>query len=368
MMPYNNKNFKTVPIFSDIKNNPNMKTKKFFPTFILTCVLATNLLAQIQEVVSDSPPLAAETSLEAESLPPSVTAYLKQASETSGQGNHLSAIRLYEKAIAESPENNPQTARIYLYRGQHYALINESKKAVNDYSRALELDKTLFDAYLSRALTYQSLNEPEKAINDYNRALRFSDSSATMLSFLLDNRGNAQMMRGNYESAYNDFAQANKLVPDNTQFLTHLGQSLNELQRHEEALTIFKKVAQRDENAPLTYLYMGFTLSQMRHYREAVVAYDRALTLQPNDANALNNRGLARFNLLDLEGALSDINKSIELYPNSPYAFRNRGLVNISLRQTAQGCADLKQAIKLGYSATYNTEVEVFYAHYCTEK
>ncbi len=298
----------------------------------------------------------------------SVTALLQQASQAGGQGNHLTAIRLYEQAILKSADNQIYTAKIFLYRGQHYAMINEFKKAVNDYSRALELDQTLFDAYLSRGILYQSLGEPEKAINDYNRALRFSDSSATMLSFLLDNRGNAQIARGNYAAAHADFLKATQLVPDNTQLMTHLAQSLNDLQRHEEALEIFRAIAQKEENSPLTYLHIGFTLSQMRHYREAIVAYDQALTLQPNDANALNNRGLARFNLLDLDGALTDINRSIELYPNSAYAFRNRGLVNISLRQTAQGCADLKQAIKLGYSANYNTEVEAFYVHYCTEK
>lgn len=338
-----------------------MKTKNRFALLLLINVsLAVCTFAQTIE-----PSEAAETSLE---TAPSVSALMQQASQVGGQGNHLTAIRLYEQAILKSIDNQAYTAKIYLYRGQHYAMVSDFKRAINDYSRALELDQTLFDAYLSRAILYQSLDEPEKAINDYNRAMRFSDSSATMLSFLLDNRGNAKMVRGDYTSAYTDFLKATQLIPDNTQFMTHLAQSLNELQRHEEALEIFKTIARKEENSPLNYLHIGFTLSQMRHYREAIVAYDRALTLQPNDANALNNRGLARFNLLDLEGALTDINRSIELYPTSSYAFRNRGLVNISLRQTAQGCADLKQALKLGHAANPNSEVEAFYAHYCTEK
>lgn len=338
-----------------------MKTKnRFALLFSIIFFLAFSAFAQTVEQNETT-----ETTTETD---PSVGVLVQQASQAGGQGNHLTAIRLYEQVIIKSVDNQSYTAKIYLYRGQHYAMINDFKKAVNDYSRALELDQTLFDAYLSRAILYQSLDEPEKAINDYNRAIRFSDSSATMLSFLLDNRGNAKMARGDYESAYTDFVKATQFVPDNTQLMTHLAQSLNELQRHEEALEIFKTIARIEENSPLNYLHIGFTLSQMRHYREAIVAYDRALTLQPNDANALNNRGLARFNLLDLEGALSDINRSIELYPTSSYAFRNRGLVNISLRQTAQGCADLKQAIKLAHVTNPNSEVEVFYAHYCTEK
>lgn len=338
-----------------------MKTKnRFALLFLMNISFAFSVFAQTIEQTE-----ATETIPETD---PSVSALMQQASHAGGRGNHLTAIRLYEQAILKSVDNQAYTAKIYLYRGQHYALINDLKKAVNDYSRALELDQTLFDAYLSRAILYQSLDQPEMAINDYNRAMRFSDSSEAMLSFLLDNRGNAKMARGNYEAAHADFLKATQLVPDNTQFMTHLAQSLNELERHEEALEIFKAIARKEENSPLNYLHIGFTLSQMRHYREAIVAYDRALTLQPNDANALNNRGLARFNVLDLEGALSDINRSIELYPSSPYAFRNRGLVNISLRQTAQGCADLKQALKLGTAANPNSEVQAFYVHYCTEK
>lgn len=83
---------------------------------------------------------------------------LTKADAENSKRNYLTAIKHYDEAIALEPNNG----KLYLYRGQDYAMLNEFRKAEQDYSKAISLLPQSFDGYLSRAILYYTINRLEE--------------------------------------------------------------------------------------------------------------------------------------------------------------------------------------------------------------
>ncbi|MFM2269469.1 MAG: hypothetical protein RL757_2910 [Bacteroidota bacterium] len=289
---------------------------------------------------------------------------VKQASEANAQQNYLTAIRNYDQIIAQLGENET-AAKFYFYRGQNRTFLDQNDRARTDYDRALALQPRYFDAFLARAVLFMNTDEPENAINDFNMAIRYSDSSATILSFLLNNRGLAKRNRADFEGAIRDFRQAAIYVSTNQSTRENLAAVLLETNQTAAAIEIYEKLLAETPNSANLQMLLGMAHAQNKEFDKAISAYTQALELQPNQPAALNNRGLAHFNMHNYSAALTDINHSIDLYPNDPYAFRNRGMIRVALRQRSAGCEDFQKAIELGFSKRYDLEVAQFIKKYC---
>jgi tetratricopeptide (TPR) repeat protein len=116
------------------------------------------------------------------------------------------ALRYYELAIAadpalELPYNN--RANLYSAQGRH-AL------AVADYSRALEKNPELAEAWNGRCWSRLFVeNAAGDALADCNEALRLRPNSPATL----DSRGYAFLLRGEYDKALADFRTAAEALP-----------------------------------------------------------------------------------------------------------------------------------------------------------
>lgn len=283
------------------------------------------------------------------------------AGEENAKGNYLKAIELYSLIIAADPTNS----RWYYYRGQDFNMISDNKGAESDYSRAIALDPQYYDAYLSRAILYYSLDQAEKSINDYNQALRYLPDEK-MRVFIYNNRGNAKVLRKDFDGAYKDFLKAYTIEPESITTLDNMGKILNRLERGDEALFYFRKMLELDSTNLSAHSDLGYTFLNLQRFHESIEQYNKVLIKNPNSPLALSNRGLAKMNLSDFIGALDDANRAIQLYPQSAYAFRNRGLIHVAMSKRAEGCADFKQALQSGFTHKYDSEVEELYKHYCS--
>ncbi len=65
---------------------------------------------------------------------------------------------------------DPQMAIAYQYRGVVYALINDSEKAIADYSQSLKYGASS-DCYYNRAVQYHSTGQLDRALKDYQASL-----------------------------------------------------------------------------------------------------------------------------------------------------------------------------------------------------
>ena len=83
----------------------------------------------------------------------------------SERGEYDKAIEGFSKEI----ELRPYDAETYEERGKIYVKIGEYDKAIADFSEAIKLIPTLTDAYFERAMTYLRMNNLECARQDFDK-------------------------------------------------------------------------------------------------------------------------------------------------------------------------------------------------------
>jgi len=79
----------------------------------------------------------------------------------------------YANAIADADHAialDPKLARAYNLRGTALRAAGDPRKAIEDFSKAVELEPNL-DNYFQRASTYQRIGDHAKAIADFGKAL-----------------------------------------------------------------------------------------------------------------------------------------------------------------------------------------------------
>lgn len=113
------------------------------------------------------------------------------------------AIKDFDQALLNNSKNNYLT---YCERGTTYQLLGDAKKAIEDYSLALEI-KPNFDAYNSRGLLQIEQENFAEAIEDFNEAINFKPSEANCFY----SRGFAKAQLNQNEEAMDDFLQAGEL-------------------------------------------------------------------------------------------------------------------------------------------------------------
>lgn len=85
-------------------------------------------------------------------------------------GNYGDAVRLYTEALARDPDLKDFNAKLYFNRAMALARLGENKNAVDDCSRALEIDERYLKALLKRAKLYIELEQFDASIKDAEAA------------------------------------------------------------------------------------------------------------------------------------------------------------------------------------------------------
>jgi tetratricopeptide (TPR) repeat protein len=85
--------------------------------------------------------------------------------------------------------------------------LGDTKKAIEDYTSAINLKPNFAYAYNNRGNAYLDLGDAKKAIADYNRAIAIDPKYALAYK----NRGDAYLKLGEKAAAKKDFQTAAKL-------------------------------------------------------------------------------------------------------------------------------------------------------------
>ncbi|MDA8014944.1 MAG: tetratricopeptide repeat protein [Gammaproteobacteria bacterium] len=146
-------------------------------------------------------------------------------------------------------------ASLYNNRGVAYGHTGAYDRAVNDYTKALELNPKLFLAYTNRGDAYSNKRDYDRAIADHNKALEIQPDYAP--AYL--NRGNAYCGKTDLDRAIADYTKALEI----------------------------------DSSIPLAHSHRGHAYYDKGEYDQAIADYDTALKLNPNDERTIRYRALA---------------------------------------------------------------------------
>ena len=190
------------------------------------------------------PEQAAELLQRARELRPDDPATLHTVAEAlRTQGRIEEALATYRAVLEIDPEYAPSHAAlgIALYQMQRYTAGIESME------RALALDPRLPVAgslHLFMGQAWHELGDPAAAVDQYERALR--------------------------------------LEPRNPEALDHLAMARFGEQRYEEALALYRTLAEIDPDNALTHSNLGAALYHLGRHEEALRSIRRALALNPD--------------------------------------------------------------------------------------
>lgn len=129
-------------------------------------------------------------------------------------GEPLKAIEDYTRVI----ELNPAHAYAFNHRGNAYYDLGSFEQVIKDYSRAIELKPDYGDAYYNRANLYLEMKNYELAISDYTSAIQLMDNDAEAYN----RRGRAYLAGGKTDAAKADFQKAIELAPQNNEYIKDL--------------------------------------------------------------------------------------------------------------------------------------------------
>jgi tetratricopeptide (TPR) repeat protein len=124
---------------------------------------------------------------------------------------HLKAIEFYGKSIFLAERLGFASNFIavnYNNRGVAYAGSNQHENAIENYNRAIELNRDCAEAYYNRGVTYYDLNQPERTIKDFNVGIELNQNYAEAYW----NRGIAYQKIGKYKEAAQDLKKSGILL------------------------------------------------------------------------------------------------------------------------------------------------------------
>jgi tetratricopeptide (TPR) repeat protein len=147
------------------------------------------------------------------------------------QGVAYGGLKQYEKAIedfSKAIDLNPKYADAYNNRGNAYREIKQHEKAIEDYNKAIEHNPNLAVAYNNRGLAYRKIKQYERAIEDHDKAIELNPKYAVAYN----NRGNAYREIKQHEKAIEDYSKAIELNPKYADAYANRG--ITQLQTNEE--------------------------------------------------------------------------------------------------------------------------------------
>lgn len=312
----------------------------------------------------------------------------------------------YSKGVLNCNEAirlSPNLVRAYLYRGCLKYSIRLYNHAINDLTKALQIDQSCSHAYYNRALCHIRLGNLSHAAKDFAIVLSLAGAGEARHMKLLEletyvNRGLVHYEHKDFENAIVDFEHALDLVIqsndlhrirslkhkliytigqchhrlaefslaikryeecENTEHTTvdtvfrhdiwiALGNSYMEMKSERMQITaahFFERVLHENPLHEQARLNLGYCLRQRGLFQRAWTQFSSLLHIHPNHIQALEARAIVCLQMNHPTEAFIDLNQALRLQPSSAQLLTNRGVIQQYLGNNQNAMADYRAAI-----------------------
>jgi len=221
------------------------------------------------------------------------------------------------------------------------------EQAVENFSKAIELNYNLASAYSNRCLVYLQWGKYEQAIADCHQAIKLNPEN---LEANL-NLGLAYYEIGNYQQAITEYTQVLNQKDNDFRALYNRGLANFELNNYQEAITDYNLIlanTQPDANFNQADIYnergLAYLMSKNMHKAKADFTY--AIYIDASNSRAYYNRACVCSKMGNIEGAMADFSKTLKLNPHEAQAYLNRGLLRQESGLYQAAMQDLQAAAK----------------------
>ena len=130
-----------------------------------------------------------------------------------------------ELSACVGDSDNKYVANIYYNKGYAESDLEQHEEAIDDFTKAIELNPDFVWAYSNRGYSKNALGLYKEAIDDFTKAIELKPDYANAYN----NRANAQTALGQHQKAIDDYTMAIELAGENVYFYFNRGNAKYEL-------------------------------------------------------------------------------------------------------------------------------------------
>lgn len=202
--------------------------------------------------------------------------HLAAARDAEQARDYARAASEYQKILRV----RPNLATIHQSLGLIFHLRNRFSEAIPEFSRAVQLDGTLWGSFLFLGIDYYKTNQFEEALRALNRAVLLNPSQAEPEArFWL---GASHAASGRPEDAIREYRRAQTLHPRDIEVLYQLAKSYDQ-----EASALFQRIGRINPGAAAVWLLEAEHLLGENRLDLAGIDYRRAVVLRPDFGGAI---------------------------------------------------------------------------------
>jgi tetratricopeptide (TPR) repeat protein len=226
---------------------------------------------------------------------------------------------------------------IYLVRGDAHHNAGRYDRAVQEYTKAMEINGLLAEAYAARAVALIDQDALDAAQQDLLRAIELDSKDPGAYVRLVVLHG----IQGRYAEALKRAEKAVALDPDWVEGRLRMANIFYFLRDYKKAVDQYRKAVELDSANPAAHNGLGLGYFALKDYDKSVGSFSAAITLYPKSDRYYKNRGSAY-------AAKGE-------YANAAADFKNAGLVNSDPEQVENYSVLVREAETQAAAAEANS-------------
>ncbi|GBC07945.1 hypothetical protein RclHR1_00780025 [Rhizophagus clarus] len=255
----------------------------------------------------------------------------------------------YEQAhlyLKEAIELKPKKSIAYFIRGGIFFLQNEYNEAIINLNVSLMYKAKPINLYIILGNSFLRIFDYNNALKNFNIAFGNDSNNNLYLK-------NCAYIFEQQKDYINCLIILDKLLNINDKdslILCYHGEILENLKRHDEAVTYFTKAAIIDPENIHNLSKRATAYFSLQEYDKALADFDKIIQLDPENIHNLSKRATAYCSLQEYDKALVDFDKIIQLDPENIHNLSTRATAYCSLQEYDKALVDFDKIIQLDSS------------------
>ncbi len=184
-------------------------------------------------------------------------------------------------------------------------------------------------------LCYENaLRDPDLAVRYCTATIESGKLAGEKLALTISDRGNAYLVKKDYDHAIQDFNRAIQLKHAFAEAFRSRGSAFAGKQDYRRAIQDFDDALRLVPGDVLALYDRGNAYLNQHDFDRAIADYGKVIQLKPDHASAFSNRGVAYAAKGDYDRAIQDFDQSLELRPGHQSTLRNREMAAAKMRGT----------------------------------
>jgi tetratricopeptide (TPR) repeat protein len=233
-----------------------------------------------------------------------------------------------------------QSPKEYYKAGESFVEAGNQKDAIEQFTKAIELNPDYSQAYIARAHSYKDINELQKAADDYKRALVF-DSEESALYF---DAAEVNYLLKNTQEALNLINKSIAISPKYEEAYRLLSQIQLASEDFSNALLSADKALKLKDNPENNYNH-GLVSEKMKNYNQAEIDYEKAISKNKKFIEAYLSLANLRVLLNKLDMAMENCNAAFKIDPNSREAYLTRSRIYAKQTEYPKAIDDISKLL-----------------------